>query len=225
MRLLPNNIAILDEDTHISKWVVEHDRLDIASEMLAPFKQYVWSGSTVIDVGASIGDHTATYAQWVGSAGMVAAFEPHAQAYECLCHNTENIKQVLPINSALSNSEETVSVVSLPNVGASYLDSNGDDVITTVLDSYEFGEVSFIKIDVEGYETKVLRGALETINRSRPVMLIEVNCAALVRAGSSSEELYELIKSLNYNFSITDERIQWSDPQFDILCLPVEKDQ
>ena len=225
MKILSNGVAVIDGDTHISAWVIEHGKLAIAEEMLTPFAQYVPVGGTVIDVGASIGDHTVTYAQWVGVDGMVAAFEPHAESYECLCHNTDNLKQVLPINSALSDSEESASIVCLSNAGASYLDPDGGDVPTLLLDNFEFKDVSFIKIDAEGYETKVLRGAVETINNSRPVMLIEVNRAALLRAGSSPEELREMVTWLDYNFVITDNRIPWSDPQFDILCLPNKKDQ
>jgi len=42
------------------------------------------------------------------------------------------------------------------------------------LDDYEFRDVSFIKIDVEGHEQRVIRGATETLERERPVILVEI---------------------------------------------------
>ena len=222
MKLLDCGVAVLVGDTHISSWVIDHNRLDIAEEMLRPFHQYVPEGGTVIDVGASIGDHTITYAQWVGKDGLVAAFEPHAQAYECLLHNTKHLPQVLQVQCGLSDTDGEVGIVMQDNSGASYITESEGGISVAPLDSYEF-DAHFIKIDVEGYEVRVLRGAEETINRCRPVMLIEVNSTALERAGSSQQELIELILSYGYNISMIDSRIPWSDPQYDVLCLPTEK--
>lgn len=225
MKILPNNVAVLDKDTHISVWVQEHGTLAIAETMLTPFKQYIPQDGTVIDVGASIGDHTVTYAQWVGKDGMVAAFEPNPKAYACLQHNTKELPQVLPVKSGLSDVDGKVTLVELDNSGATYLSDSKSKtkVPVTTLDSYEFKSVDFIKIDVEGYEVKVLEGARKTIEESRAVMLIEVNRGALERAGTSAERLFEVLTELGYSMEITDNRIPWSDPQYDIICLPIEK--
>lgn len=59
------------------------------------------------------------------------------------------------------------------------------------LDSFEFPEVSFIKIDVEGHETSVLQGAVDTIRRCHPVLLVEVR-------SSSEDEVFEYFEALGY---------------------------
>lgn len=223
MKILPNGIAVVDGDTHISKWVEEHGTLAIAEDMLKPFEKYVPRGSTVIDAGANIGDHTVTYSKWVGSDGWVMAFEPNPIAYECLLHNTERLDNVVPITAGLSDKTSTVSVASDANVGASYLVEDGTEINTSPLDFYEFKKVSFIKIDVEGYEARVLKGARVTIAKYRPVMLIEVNCSALHRAGSSVTELFNLLHEMDYMLVASDPRIDWSAPQYDILCRPIER--
>lgn len=225
MKILTNGVAVIDGDTHISAWVQEHNTLAIAETMLTPFKKYIPDGGTVIDVGASIGDHTITYAQWVGKDGMVAAFEPNPKAYACLQHNTKDLPQVLPIKSGLSDVDGKAVLIELDNSGATYLTCGKSKikVPVTTLDSYEFKEVDFIKIDVEGYEVKVLEGSRKTIEESRPVLLVEVNRGALERAGTSAERLFEVLAELNYSMEITDSRIPWSDPQYDIICLPIEK--
>lgn len=225
MKILPNNIAVLEKDTHISVWVQELGTLAIAETMLTPFKQYIPEEGTVIDIGASIGDHTVTYAQWVGKDGMVAAFEPNPKAYACLQHNTKDLPQVLPVKSGLSDTDGKAVLIELDNSGATYLTCGKSKikVPVTTLDSYEFKSVDFIKIDVEGYEVKVLEGSRKTIEESRPVMLIEVNRQALERAGASAERLFEVLAELGYSMEITDNRIPWSDPQYDVICLPIEK--
>jgi len=227
LKILPNGVAVLDKDTHISVWVQEHGTLAIAETMLTPFKQYIPQDGTVIDVGASIGDHTITYAQWVGVDGMVAAFEVNPRAYACLQHNTKDLPQVLPFKVGLSDNYGVATLIELDNSGACYvkteLSSKGFGVSVDTLDSYEFKDVNFIKIDVEGYEVKVLQGARKTIEESRPVMLVEVNRHALERAGTSAERLFEVLAELGYSMEITDNRIPWSDPQYDIICLPIEK--
>lgn len=223
MKILPSGVAVIGGDSHISKWVEQHGTLAIAEDMLKPFKKYVPEGTTVVDVGANIGDHTVTYSRWVGDSGWVMAFEPYVPTYNCLVYNTRNMANVLPINKGLSDDHSIVGVISNDNVGATYLTPQSLGAITSTLDYYEFSKVSFIKIDVEGYETKVLRGAKVTTAKYRPVMLIEVNYAALVRAGSCVRELFDLISSMDYMIEMTDPRIDWLEPQYDILCKPMER--
>lgn len=225
MKKLSNGIAVLEKDTHISVWVQEHGTLEIAKDMLLPFQKYIPAGGTVVDVGASIGDHTVTYAKWVGESGMVAAFEVNPKAYECLQYNTQHLPQILPIKTGLSDVDGKVVMVELDNAGANYLTTGKSKtkVPVTTLDSYKFKNISFIKIDVEGYEVKVLEGARKSIEESKPVMLIEINRRALERAGTSAEMLFKVLAELGYSMEITDDRIKWSDPQYDILCLPIEK--
>jgi len=225
LKILPNGIAVIEKDTHISAWVQEHGKLSIAEDMLLPFKKYIPLNGTVIDVGASIGDHTITYAEWVGTGGTVVAFEVNPRAYVCLQHNTKYLPQVLPIKTGLSNVEDKVTLVELNNSGAAYLssDKSKTKVPVTTLDSYEFEDVDFMKIDVEGYEVKVLEGAIKLIEDSRPVILIEVNRYTLERAGTSADALLSLLTELGYSMEITDSRIPWSDPQFDLICIPLER--
>jgi FkbM family methyltransferase len=52
--------------------------------------------------------------------------------------------------------------------------STSYDVELRTLDSYDFTDVTFVKIDVEGHEESVLAGAIETLKRSKPVLLIEI---------------------------------------------------
>lgn len=223
MEILPCGAAVIEGDTHISKWVKQTGTLRIAERMLAPFHQYIPVGGVVVDAGAMIGDHTATYADWVGAEGSVYAFEPNPEAYECLAMNVRSLPQVKIFDFGLSNKLQSVKLNLSENSGASHLSDDEGSVLVKMLDSFALKRLDFMKIDVEGFETRVLRGAVQTILSCRPTMLIEVNSGALLRAGTSSSELCSVLSSLGYSTQITDRRFIWSDLQFDILCLPQEK--
>jgi len=60
--------------------------------------------------------------------------------------------------------------------------------------------VSFIKLDIEGFEGRALRGSLKTIRRFKPLLLVEMQELASQRAGSSTSELWSFIENLGYSF-------------------------
>lgn len=218
MLILPCGIAVIKGDTHISEWVTQEKKLTIASKYLAQFRTFIPIGGTVVDAGAMIGDHTATYAEWVGPTGNVYAFEPNPEAFECLEYNMRNLLQVSVHEYGLSDRIESYKLNLLTNAGASYLSNEPGTATTLTLDSLSLTSLDFLKIDIEGFETRMLQGAKETIARFHPVMLIEVNSGALIRASSSRNELLSLIKSLGYNLTITDNTSQLTDPQYDVIC-------
>ena len=220
MKILPFGVAVIEGDTHISKWVEESGSISIADAYLQQFSSLIRPGSVVIDAGAMIGDHTSFYAKHQCS---VFAFEPNPQAFECLEYNSRNLDNVSCFNCALSDSAEEIEISVLENAGASYLHrefDGGVKVKTSPLDDFAIKNISFIKIDVEGFEPFVLFGAQKTISESRPFMLIEVNSWALERSGSSRSELMWLIDSMGYDSRITDSKIAPEEPQYDVICTP-----
>ena len=77
-------IAILETDNCICRFVEQSGRLDHDQNMLPIVLSYIPIGGVVIDVGAFIGDHTIAYLNKVRENGMVYAFEPYINAFECL---------------------------------------------------------------------------------------------------------------------------------------------
>ena len=67
------------------------------------------------------------------------------------------------------------------------------------LDDYNFIDVSFIKIDVEGYESEVIRGGRETILREKPVLLVEIEQRHL--GSKPIEKVFQEITDLHYEGS------------------------
>lgn len=224
MKILPNNIAILENDLWISKWVRESGRLDHDQWLLPRVLPYIPEGGHVIDIGAFIGDHTIAYANKVGKCGWVIAFEVNPEPFACLVYNMKRYPWVKCINDGVSDSE-AVAAFETPgqNTGASYIvfkdESHSEPVSLYPLDSYGYNP-QFIKIDAEGYEVRILKGAVNTITANKPIMLIEVNSGALERAATSVKELFDLLTEYGYTFENIDGTGNLTGPQYDILCTP-----
>ena len=126
-----------------------------------------------LDIGANVGLWSRDF---VNSFARVIAFEPVALFRECLEHNVQGTNfEVQPI--ALGD-QDTVGtmIITEDNSGHSHLDpaTMGTGNVQVVrLDTLNFHDVSYIKIDCEGYEYRILQGAEQTIRRCRPVIVIE----------------------------------------------------
>jgi FkbM family methyltransferase len=119
-----------------------------------------------VDAGASVGGHSLYMAAVCGL--RVHAFEPlvHEQAVANVAlNNLWHRIEVHPV--ALGDRPGRVR-----HVRDGIMEPGGDIEVRT-LDSYELDDVAVIKIDVEGMEPSVLRGAADTIRRCRPVIFAE----------------------------------------------------
>lgn len=150
---------------------------------------------TFVDIGAHVGTYTIELAKVFS---RVCAFEPCRHTYNILCGNValRNLSDKCDLyNTALSDKEETVTYKGYDTLGGnnmciregdnmshelSRMYSQWDSVATSTeirtktLDSYGLDDVSLIKVDVEGFELNVLKGASETIARcSYPLILVE----------------------------------------------------
>lgn len=153
--------------------------------------QFIWPGSTVLDLGACLGTHTLSFAKFVGALGHVHAFEPQPDVIPVLERNLElnNVTNVTVHKAAVSNLPGELTLMTLDpnsdnwrNYGMVKLQTQADDVLTVpvkvptiTIDSLDLKDVSFIKIDIEGHEPEALGGGRCTILRDRPVMWIEGN--------------------------------------------------
>ena len=146
--------------------------------------QLVDSNKIAIDIGANKGVYTHRLAQLCLE---VQAFEPHPKMFPLLMRALP--KNAKAYNVAVADCDGTADLVipsyniaGFTNQGAS-LDQDkknapfGYTIVPTAtrtLDSYNFTNVGFIKIDVEGFEAAVVRGMLQTVRREKPTLMIEI---------------------------------------------------
>lgn len=139
------------------------------------------TGGLIIDVGAFEGE-TASYFDDYGY--EVAAFEPRPDAFWCLMQNCSPDLYHL-YNLALGDGGR----VTMPFQDSGMLGSRRlhqcteGEVQTYRLDDFHFEDVALLKIDVEGMEPLVLKGAQELIAREHPPVMVEYNVEALAAHG------------------------------------------
>lgn len=134
------------------------------------FRRDVQPGDVVFDVGANLGAYTMLFAQWVGPAGRVFAFEPAPEPFAGLTRLLEVnglAARVTAVNAAVSVIEGSVPFFADGVNGGSRIVSSASTTVSAVtIDSVcrEHGVMPrLIKIDAEGAELDVLCGARETI--------------------------------------------------------------
>lgn len=172
-------------------------------------REHVKSGETVVDVGANRGMFALYASKQVGPQGVVICFEPNPSCLNVLegTLSRNSITNIEVIGKGLSDRAETLNLIvpesdtgigtfaaydqSVPQRAVSCEVVLGDDALRDI-------SPNFVKIDVEGFEPKVIQGLSETIRRHRPLIYMEVVEQHLRRAGSSSREIISLMRSLGY---------------------------
>lgn len=196
-------LTFLRDDDPIGRALREYgewaeSELTLLTGLIAP-------GDTVIDVGANIGTHTLSFSRAVGPSGRVIAFEPHPVLFQLLRHNLEQNRaaNVRVENAAVGSSRGTVRIPTIDlqshaNFGSftvEVLESSPDPGVPMVaVDEVDVGRPRLLKVDVEGWEPEVLRGAARTIREARPFILFEANSIA------SSWKAVEALTAPDYAF-------------------------
>ena len=144
-------------------------------------QDFLKQGDTFVDVGANIGWLSLVGAKKVGDKGKVLAFEPVPSTFKILNSNKDinHFNQIKLHQFALGNNEQEVTIY--PETenrgGASILNHQSDkgiEIEVKRLDDLQLkSKVNVIKIDVEGFELDVLKGASDTIIKDKPKLIIE----------------------------------------------------
>jgi FkbM family methyltransferase len=184
-------IRVLPEHRYLSWNPIEY----------AAFRAAVTPGMVALDIGANVGAYTVLLAQWVGKSGRVYAFEPAGPAFHGLVrHVALNVQDdvVRPLAVAVSDHEGNGTLIVAATAGESRLagvrdQSSAVTVPVTTIDRFctrEDIQPSFIKIDVEGEELAVLRGARETIRRAgdRLALFVELHPSIWTLNGTARDE-------------------------------------
>jgi FkbM family methyltransferase len=211
-------------------------------ESVAVFEKYVTAGMSVADIGAYNGVHTVRFAKLVGPTGHVYAFEPNPASFEMLSINLGlngmNERVVAsPVGLAEKAATARLFTAVVHNQGGTVVCSEPDirdrrrgcdkavNIETRMIridddvQKWFPTRVGFAKIDVEGYEDRVLAGAKGWIARDRPLIWIEIwddQKRALENMPKTSADTIALIQSLGY-------RAIGLIPPWDYLFAPVPK--
>lgn len=214
-----NILPIHSKDSH-TYWVEEGDTLYIQRLRNGQYQRTNWQfaqtliddWSCAIDVGSNNACNAIHYAKRFTT---VECFEPTPLAQQ-LWRNTVRDNSVTnvvlhPVGVG-ERSYSTEIITHWKNGGHNHLahyDKNprADEsrshrikvpVQVETIDSFNFTNVGFIKVDVEGYEKFVLQGALQLISQSRPTIQLEIVANQCRKFGYNAEDMIEWIRSWDY---------------------------
>lgn len=202
-------------------------------------KQLIRPGMTVVEAGANIGAHSVDMAR-ACAPGPFYAFEPQPRIFQVLCANLalNDIGNAFAYPEGCGEGEgeavvPPIDYTQIANFGGMSLEPAGQAGITVrvrPIDSLKLAACGLLKIDVEGFEPQVLRGARETIMRCRPVIYIENDRT------TQQQEVISLVASMDYrlwwhtpplfspdNFNGASENVFGRVVSVNMLCLPAER--
>jgi len=203
--------------------------------------QLVKPGMTVVEIGANIGTHSVSLAR-ACAPGPLYLFEPQQRVFQILCANLalNDIENAIAYPEACAASDGHVIVPTIDyaragNFGGVSMRAEDSGVLglrtrAIALDGLELAACHVMKIDVEGFEAEVLRGAAKTIARCRPVLYVENDRLdqqeALARqVAEMGYRLYWHLPPLFSpdNFNGHAEDIFGNVRSLNMLCIPAER--
>ncbi len=213
--------------------------------LIKAFAENIHDGDTVVDIGANIGYYSLIFSSLVGTKGKVIACEPFPRALDHLktnlAYNEKLSSRITLFEVACSNAQKTLHMEHADgNLGGSSVHegTRGISVPGNTLDALlaNVPSVSFIKIDIEGYEMEALEGAQETIAKHRPRIIFEYSPSLYAAMSGDPEkrafETCDAILKHSYTFSVIERDtqitpitdihafIQNTKKQKNILCIP-----
>ena len=176
-----------------------------------------------VDVGANIGYFSILAAKWIGPGGSVIAFEPVDAIHRLLCKNISlnQIDNVTALKLACFSYTGQMAMTQTGDSAKSHLATKGEastqTVSVTTLDDFfaqrRVNRIDCLKIDAEGSDFEVIKGARRIIEDFRPAILLETDHFG--RFGSSKADVLKHFDSLDY--SVTE---MPGEHSLDWLCLP-----
>jgi FkbM family methyltransferase len=179
-------------------------------EMQRFMSDVIKAGDTVVDIGANRGNFAVVASHLLGNMGKVICFEPNPNCIRVLDNAiaSNHLENVFINRIGLGDRDEELTLsVPIFNSGEGTFGRSayGNELTYQVRAQVKLGDKllanerpSLIKIDVEGFECKVIAGLAETIGRNHPIILTEVVATHLERCDASVANLMALMQSFGY---------------------------
>ena len=195
-------IKLLIKDLFAKHWYDRPTNFDEWPELLWLQKNCLRKGDIAVDCGANIGFTGIFFAKCVGASGKVIGFE-------ALPSNARNAEKNIQLNSitnyelrneAVGSHNGVVEFIDYPNGSVGKMDGRKTVTVPVVKldDIFITEKPTFLKIDVEGYEIEVLKGASEIL-KTKPKLEIEIHCATFSDRLKSVTELLNLVLLDDYS--------------------------
>ncbi len=207
----------LQRNNKLSEFILFKDFEKAEIQFITHFLQ---PGDTVLEIGANIGLHALYESRAVGTEGRVIAFEPAPDTFKSLQSNIllNECTNITAVNAGISSRKETLVMNTSQYYDAwntladsRLLENNASlfngkvNIEVESLDQYltdndiAKSEISFVKIDVEGWEQFVFEGGRNFFENYAPVLMIEFDDNNTRAAGYHCCDLYDQVEKLGYD--------------------------
>lgn len=196
------NVHVITNDEYIGPLIARGREWD--GWMRGDIRRCHKPNTDIIDIGANIGYNTLMFSDY----GPVISFEPVFHEIVSLNVKDNSLRHPVQVIPCALSDEKSVSEIHIPSRGCQSetlinyggtsfnhdddLRGKGINVSCERLDDIYTGIPSIMKIDVEGHELRVLKGATDTIKKHKPALLIEIH------EFSEDNDVHTYIKSLGY---------------------------
>jgi FkbM family methyltransferase len=171
--------------------------------------------SIFVDCGANIGIWTLIALEFIKKEGVVHSFEPNPNLCQRLQKNLDynNMGEQCSIHAVALSSNSKTEFLYLDDfnhqMGSLHKGNNENNkikVLTKTFDSFNMDRVNGMKIDVEGHETQVIKGATKTISSLKPWLVVELNNSFHEIQKITQWEVYNMLTDIGYttNFNNTE---------------------
>jgi FkbM family methyltransferase len=215
-------------------WLGRKDYYDVYH-----LQKFLQPGHVFFDVGANFGYYSLVLASRLNKQCVIHAFEPNPPTLARLRHHVaiNGLQDAVHVhNLALSDQVGSAALATKEgnSGGAHVVDSDATSTLVqlTTLDAFcdeqRLTRLDAVKIDVEGFEERVLLGGRRTLSRWRPVLLLELEPARLRDKETSVEQVVRLLQELDYSLFVSRRQIleplrhlpEGDDTQMNVFCLP-----
>ena len=177
------------DDTNLKTFKV----LSNETDLLEKVKPFLKNNQVVVQAGGNCGMQVVKFAEFFQT---VYTFEPDPINFYCLVNNLP-YENVIKFQCCLGESHKMISMNPLKDeIGGFYVNENKGNIPTLRVDDLNLSSCDFIQLDVEGYQLFALKGAINTIQRFKPVISIELDWVE--RYNFSHRDIINFLTSLRY---------------------------
>jgi FkbM family methyltransferase len=196
----------LDKNNFIDQCIIKYSCFEKDSTLTT--KKILKSGDVVLDIGANIGYYTVFMSKIIGKDGKVLCFEPTKYYRDVLKKNVQVNKiencEIFDYGISDKNFKQKIyiggSTATMHWVGKDK-PIEEEEIYLKSLDEVDLSltKLDFIKIDVDGHEPAVLKGAMNTINKYKPIILLEMSHLHYLKYGVNAFEFYDFLRDNFFN--------------------------